>query len=122
MQFAFATIYGLANIMLMMWWGYGGSQTFPAFFQLLPVSMLVYIALCLVAIYLPLAKASVATRNSVRYAVFAPWVLLLVIVIPQVVEGPSEVLIMCAGAAVVWFMYVPGERIARLVNGDDEET
>jgi hypothetical protein len=108
--------------MLMMWVGFGGLAVLPKFLQSLPVVVALYLVTWLFAIYVLLAKASKPTRRVALYGVFAPWAFLLIIGVPQFGKEPASVAILCAAAAVVWFLYIPGEHLVRMIVGDEQNT
>lgn len=115
--------YCLANLFLMMWVGFGGAQRLMNFLDSFMLALVIYALLCVLLIFVPLMKTSVEFRNSVRYGIFAPWALILLIAVPQFGHDPAGVFKVCIGAAMIWFSYLPGERLVKsLRRGSDDLT
>jgi FtsH-binding integral membrane protein len=122
MNSALPIVYGIANVLLMAWAGFGGLETLPAFFRSPLVCTFLYLLFWLLAIYVVLARTSAETRKSVRYAIFAPWGFVLFLVVPQFLHDPRGATIICVWAALVWFMYIPGERLVSWLQSNEQDT
>lgn len=117
MRLLIAAVYWVSNAFLLTWWGYGGYEVLPSFFHAFQVCIPLYLILVFVSIYLPLAKTLVSRRNTARHAVFSIWVLISMIMLPQFSAAPFPITLIGVATAVIWFMYIPGERfVERIIS------
>jgi hypothetical protein len=76
------TLYGFGNILLMMWFGYGGYKHLPMIDSNL-LMVVSYLVVIMASVYLPLWFASKATRRAAIIGLLPPWVILIIIALPQ---------------------------------------
>lgn len=74
--------YGFGNIIFMMWFGYGGYKYLPMIDSNL-LMVVGYLVVIMASVYLPLWFANEKARRAAITALLPPWVILIIIALPQ---------------------------------------
>jgi hypothetical protein len=95
----------------MMWWGYGGyAALVPVRLQSLAVQIPIYLCVELVIIHGLFFWATRTTRQGALYGFLSPWVILVLIAIPQFFHSPNEASLVLAVPAITYIVHMFFER------------
>lgn len=87
-------VLALLSLFFMMWWGYGGYDAIaPAWLKSLFVQIPIYICVELLVVHGMFFVATRTTRKGALYGFLSPWVIVVLIAVPQFFHSPGEVLL-----------------------------
>jgi hypothetical protein len=92
-----------ASLFFMMWWGYGGYIAItPKGLHSMFVQILIYLCVSLIVVHGMFFWAKKITRKLALYGFLSPWVIVLLITIPQFFRSPGSGLLMILVPAIVF--------------------
>jgi len=109
--------YAFINIVLMMWWGFGGyNEIAGAAFRHSFVQFLIYFLIAFFCIHIFLFSQHREIRKSATLGFMVPWLIVMLMAMSQ--GEAYTILIFGAMLACLWFMRIPGEMLASWLHKD----
>jgi hypothetical protein len=106
-----------SSLFLMMWWGFGGyNAVTPEWLHSVFVQVIIYLSIELFCVQGVLFWATRTTRMGALFGFLSPWIIPIVLAIPQVSSAPRDVLLLLIVPALGFAVHVVAEEIGRKAN------